>query len=75
MVIVVLACFFASAAYASEKDVFQVKKQPELWQVKPPAKITVRRSARNAYIRELSGDDSEEIVKTDKKLRKMQNLK
>jgi len=61
---------------AAEKDGFQFKKQPELQQIKPkkPVKIKLRRSPRDEYTWELAGDDAEEIVKTDRRLRKMLNL-
>ena len=68
-------CFFLTSAYAAEKDKFQFKKQPELQQIKPkkPVKIKLRRSAKDEYTWELTGDDADEIVKTDKRLRKMLN--
>jgi predicted secreted protein len=69
MAITVTAC-------AADKDDLQVKKQPELQQVKPkkPVKIKLRRSPKDEYTWELSGDDADEIVKTDRKLRKMLNV-
>jgi hypothetical protein len=68
-------CFFVTAGYTAEKDGFQFRKQPELQQVKPkkPVKIKLRRTAKDEYIWELTGDDADEIVRTDKKLRKMLN--
>ncbi len=65
--------FIASATYPAEKEVFQFKKQPELQQIKPkkPVKIKLKRTAKDEYSWELSGEDVDEIVKTDKKLRKM----
>lgn len=73
IIIAISLCFFPSAAYAAEKNNFQFKKQPELQQIKPkkPVKIKLRRSAKDEYIWELTGDDADEILKTDKKLRKM----
>jgi hypothetical protein len=61
----------------AEKDEFQFKKQPELQQIKPkkPVKIKLRRSPKDEYTWELAGDDADEIVKTDRRLRKMLNLK
>jgi hypothetical protein len=52
---------------------FQIKKQPELQQVKPrkPVKIKLKRSAEGKYTWELSGDDVDEIVRVDKRLRKL----
>lgn len=61
---------------ASEKEGFQFKKQPELQQIKPkkPVKIKLRRSPREEYTWELAGDDADEIVRTDRRLRKLLNL-
>lgn len=61
---------------AAEKDGFQFKKQPELQQIRPkkPVKIKLRRSPKDEYTWELAGDDADEIVKTDRRLRKMLNL-
>ena len=64
------------AACAAEKEDFQITKQPELQQIQPkkPVKIKLRRSPKDEYTWELSGDDPDEIVKTDRKLRKMLNV-
>lgn len=72
IIVLALFCFIASA-YTAEKDSFQFKKQPELQQIKPkkPVKIKLRRSAKDEYTWELTGDDAEEIIRTDKRLRKM----
>lgn len=75
MIIALSLCFSVPAAYSAEKDAFQFKKQLELQQIKPKksVKIKLRRSAKDDYTWELTGDDADEIVKTDKKLRKMLN--
>jgi len=75
IIIALSLCLFLTSAYAAEKDNFQFKKQPELQQIKPkkPVKIKLRRSAKDEYIWELTGDDADEILKTDKRLRKMLN--
>lgn len=77
IIIAMSLCFFLPAAYAAEKDYFQFKKQTELQQIKPkkPVKIKLKRSTKDEYTWELSGDDADEIVKTDKRLRKMLNTK
>ena len=63
-------------ACAADKDDLQVKKQPEIQQIKPkkPVKIKLKRSPKDEYTWELSGDDPDEIVRTDRKLRKMLNI-
>lgn len=75
IIIALSLCFFQSSAYAAEKSNFQFKKQTELQQVKPkkPVKIKLRRSAKDEYTWELTGDDADEILRTDKRLRKMLN--
>jgi hypothetical protein len=64
------------SACAADKEDIQLKKQPEIQQIKPkkPVKIKLRRSAKDEYTWELSGEDADEIVTTDRKLRKMLNV-
>ena len=64
------------SACAADKEDLQLKKQPEIQQIKPkkPVKIKLRRSAKDEYTWELSGEDADEIVTTDRKLRKMLNV-
>ena len=65
--------FLAAQAAAAEKSDFQFKKQPEIQQVKPqkPVKIRLHRNAKGEYSWDLSGDNTDEIVNTDRKLRKL----
>jgi len=74
--LVIVLMMATVAACAADKDDLQIKKQPELEQIKPkkPVKIKLRRSPKDEYTWELSGDDADEIVKTDRKLRKMLNV-
>jgi hypothetical protein len=74
--LVFLLCFIVSAAYPAEKENFQFKKQPELQQIKPkkPVRIKLKRTSKDEYSWELAGDDVDEIIKTDKKLRKQLNV-
>ncbi|MEW6674685.1 MAG: hypothetical protein AB1348_01470 [Nitrospirota bacterium] len=69
--------FFSIIAFSAEKANFQFKKQPEIQQVKPqkPVKIKLKRSAEGKYTWELTGDNVDEVVKTDRQLRKMLNIK
>jgi hypothetical protein len=59
--------------FSEDIKTFQVKKQPEIQQVKPkkPAKIKLRRSAEDKYTWEITGDDVDEIVRADRRLRKL----
>ena len=74
--LVIILLTITVTACAADNDDLRVKKQPELQQVKPkkPVKIKLRRSPKDEYTWELSGDDADEIVKTDRKLRKMLNV-
>ncbi len=75
--VAILLLFSVSVASPLEKEAFPVKKQAELQQIKPkkPVKIKLKRTAKDEYSWELSGDDVQEIVRTDHKLRKMLNVK
>mgnify|MGYP005828461095 CR=1 FL=1 len=69
----VLLFLLAGCPDAAEKNDFQFKKQPEIQQVKPqkPVKIKLHRNAKGEYSWDLNGDSVDEIVNTDKKLRKL----
>ncbi len=72
-VMVLAFLFLAAQAAAAEKTDFQVKKQPEIQQVRPqkPVKVKLHRNAKGEYSWELNGDNVDEIVNVDKKLRKL----
>ena len=61
-----------SPVYPENKN-FQFKKQLEIQQVKPkkPVKLKLKRSAEDKYTWEITGDDVDEIVKADRRLRKL----
>lgn len=75
MIIFLSLSVTSALAHAAPQESFQFRKQPELQQIKPkkPVKIKLRRSAKDEYTWELSGDDADEIVRTDRKLRKLLN--
>ncbi len=52
---------------------FQYTKSTEIQQVKPkkPVKIKLKRSAKGEYSWDLSGDNVDDVVKADKRLRKL----
>ena len=70
---ILLVLHFAPA----EEKTLQVRKQPEIEQVRPgkPVRIHVRRSAEGKYTWDLTGDDVDQIVKADKRLKKLLNIK
>ncbi|MCX7913949.1 MAG: hypothetical protein N2511_05125 [Thermodesulfovibrionales bacterium] len=75
LIIIDLSLF--NNSFSSEKSQkvqsFQYSKNPELQQIKPkkPVKIKLKRSAKGEYSWELSGDNVDDIVKADKRLRKL----
>jgi hypothetical protein len=68
-----LALFVAGGACSEEKSDFQVRKQPEIQQTKAqkPVKIKLHRNAKGEYSWDLNGDNVDEIVNADRKLRKL----
>jgi len=68
--------FIFSTAFAADIKNLQVKKQPEIQQVKPkkPVKIRLKRSSEGKYTWDLAGDDADEVVRTDKRLKKLLNI-
>jgi hypothetical protein len=74
---ILVVLFFAAQAGAAEKSDFQFKKQPEIQQVRPqkPVKVKLHRNAKGEYSWELSGDNVDEIVNQDMKLRKLLKIR
>ncbi len=63
-------------SFAADNRNFQVKKQPEIQQVKPkkPVRVKLKRTVDGKYTWDLSGDDVEEVVRADKRLKKLLNI-
>ncbi len=73
--LIIAACVFVAlscSSRAAENRDFQIRKQPEIQQIKPkkPVKIKVKRLSEGTYTWELSGDHVSEIVRTDRTLRR-----
>lgn len=68
-----LIIFLYTSVFSEETKAFQFKKQPEIQQVKPkkPVRIKLRRSTDDKYTWEITGDDVDEIVRADRKLRRL----
>jgi hypothetical protein len=62
--------------FSADNKPLQIKKQPEIQQIRPkkPVKIKLKRTGEGKYTWDLTGDDLDEIVKADKKLKKLLNL-
>jgi hypothetical protein len=70
-----LSFIFGTSIAADIKNL-QVKKQSEIQQVKPrkPVKIRLKRSSEGKYTWDLAGDDADEVVRTDRRLKKLLNI-
>jgi hypothetical protein len=68
--------FIFSSVFSEDTKSLPVKKQPEIQQIKPkkPVRIKLRRSAEDRYTWEITGDDVDEIVRADKRLKKLLKL-
>jgi hypothetical protein len=75
LVLFLLLCGHTS--FTAAQQGFQFSKQPELQQVKPkkPVRIKLKRTSKQEYSWELTGDDVDEVVKTDRKLKKLLGVK
>lgn len=62
--------------FSVDNKPLQIKKQPEIQQIRPkkPVKIKLKRTAEGKYTWDLTGDDVDELVRADKKLRKLLNI-
>jgi len=71
--VVLLILWCTGTAVSAERTDIQFTKQPEIQQVRPqkPVKIRLHRTAKGEYSWDLNGDNVDEIVNTDKKLRKL----
>ncbi len=56
----------------TQKDELKLEKIPEIQQIRPerPVKIKLRRDVQGRYSWELSGDNPDEIIRVDKRLRR-----
>lgn len=73
LLFILLFLFTGGSVSAAEKTDFQFRKQTEIQQVRPqkPVKIKLHRNAKGEYSWDLNGDNVDEIVNMDRKLRKL----
>jgi hypothetical protein len=76
LTLILFSLIFIRPALCADGKNLQIKKQPEIQQIKPkkPVKIKLKRSADGKYTWDLNGDDVDEIVRTDKRLKKLLNI-
>jgi hypothetical protein len=74
-IIPVILVFFIGYACSADNKPVRFEKQPEIQQVKPkkPVKIRLKRSSDGKYTWDITGDDVDEVVRADKRLRKLLN--
>lgn len=79
--LIIAICFFSifftvNPSISAENKNIQIKKQPEIQQIKPkkPVKIKLKRTTEGKYTWDLTGDDVDEIVKADRRLRKLLDI-
>lgn len=63
----------AYALSAEQKQVFKAAKDKAIQQVRPnkPIKIKLQRKSNGEYTWDITGDNADEIIKADKRLRKL----
>lgn len=73
LMVLLMNLIFSSGVISAERPEIQFRKQPEIQQIKPPkpVKIKLHRNNKGEYSWDITGDNLDEIVKTDKKLRKL----
>lgn len=67
----------AGAAFGAEPDKFEYRQDQDIKQVrgKKPATVTLKRDDTGRYSWEIKGDDTEEVIASDKRLREYLRLK
>lgn len=75
--LILMVLFFVGQPAVAERTDFQFKKQPEIQQIRPqkPVKVKLHRNTKGEYSWELSGDNVDEIVNQDRKLRKLLKIR
>lgn len=59
--------------FGAEKPDIRFRKQPEIQQIKPhkPVKIKLHRNNKGEYSWDITGDNVDEIIRADRKLRRL----
>ncbi len=76
-ILFIMSLFLPGIAQCIEKpkgsQSFQQTKDPQIQQIKPkkPVKIKLKRSGKGEYSWDLSGDNVDDVVRADKRLRKL----
>ena len=73
----VVGLLLCAPLFSKDTKEFTLRKQPEIQHIKPkkPVRIKLKRTTEGKYTWDLTGDDVDEVVKTDRRLRKLLNVK
>ena len=71
LIILLFSAFNACSVQEDNKQPQVFKQLPEIKEIKPqkPARIKLKRDTKGEYSWEISGDNADEVIKTDKKLK------
>lgn len=71
LIILLFFAFSACGVQEGNKQPQVFKQIPEIKEIKPqkPARIKLKRDTKGEYSWEISGDNGDEVIKTDKKLK------
>lgn len=77
ILLVSVSLLFSTVSIAADvkpaQPVFQASKQPDIQAVRPkrPARIKLHRSAKGEYTWDITGENADEVVRADARLRKL----
>jgi hypothetical protein len=73
----VTVMFLCAPLFSKDTKDFTLRKNPEIQHIKPkkPVRIKLKRTTEGKYTWDLTGDDVDEVVNTDRRLRKLLNVK
>jgi hypothetical protein len=76
LVIITFISVFSNYTLSEDKKDVQIKKEPALQQIKTkkPVRIKLKRTVDGKYTWDLTGDDVDEVIKIDKRLKKLLNI-
>jgi hypothetical protein len=75
--LVSVSLLFSTMSFAADvkppQPVFQASKQPDIQAVRPkrPAKIRLHRNAKGEYTWDIAGENADDVVRADARLRKL----
>lgn len=76
LITIVFLTFIINYGFSQEIKGPQIKKEPALQQIKikKPVRIKLKRTVDGKYTWDLTGDDVDEVIKIDKRLKKLLNI-